>query len=209
MSKPTLVIGITGNIGTGKSTVLHMLRELGAFIIDADQVAHEVMAPGGPAYQAVIKAFGPDVVQADGQIDRKRLGEIVFAQPDQLSRLETIVHPAVFARLTHLLDEAGEQVVFIEAIKLLEAGMAINLCDQVWVITAPRAHQIERLMRTRNMSRDEAEARMALQSPQALKTSQADVVIHNDGSMEDLQQQVTAAWQQLQHELADRSVHAQ
>ncbi len=209
MSKPALVIGITGNIGTGKSTVLQMLRELGAFIIDADQVAHEVMAPGGPAYEGVIKAFGPDIVQADGQIDRKRLGEIVFAHPDQLSRLETIVHPAVFTRLTQLLDEAGEQVVFIEAIKLLEAGMAISLCDRVWVVTAPRAQQIERLMRTRNMSRAEAKARMALQSPQALKTAQADVVIHNDGSMEALQQQVTTAWQQLQQELAGRSVHAQ
>jgi len=204
MSKPAIVVGITGNIGTGKSTVLEMLRHYGAFIIDADKVAHEVMAPGGAAYERVVKAFGADIVQDDGQIDRKRLGEIVFANPDQLSRLEQIVHPAVFTRLSQLLDMAEEKVVFIEAIKLLEAGMSITLCDQVWVVTAPIAQQIERLMRTRNMSREEAEARMALQSPQSLKVSQADLVIHNDGSLADLQAQVDAAWQRLQAELSAR-----
>lgn len=204
MSKPVIVIGITGNIGTGKSTVLELLRRRGACIIDADKVAHEVMSPGEAAYEGVAKAFGPDILQADGSIDRKRLGEIVFANPDRLSLLEQIVHPAVFAQLSATIDDAGEQVVFIEAIKLLEAGMSITLCDQVWVVTAPIAQQIERLMRTRHMSHAEAEVRMSLQSPQPFKVAQADLVIHNDGSMADLQAQVETAWQRLQADLAAR-----
>ncbi|NOZ72012.1 MAG: dephospho-CoA kinase [Chloroflexi bacterium] len=204
MNKPAIVIGLTGNIGTGKSTVLELLRQRGARIIDTDKVAHEVMSPGGAAYERVIKAFGREVLQEDGSIDRKRLGEIVFADPDKLSLLEQIVHPAVFTRLAKLIAEAEEPVVFIEAIKLFEAGMSITLCDQVWVVTAPTEQQIERLMRTRNMSRAEAEARMALQSPQAFKAGQADLVIDNSGTLEELKAQVDAAWQHLQEELVAR-----
>lgn len=204
MTKPAIVIGLTGNIGTGKSTVLELLRQYGARIIDADRVAHEVMSPGGAAYERVVKTFGREILQEDGSIDRKRLGEIVFANPDKLSLLEQIVHPAVFARLSNLIAKAEEPVVFIEAIKLLEAGMSITLCDQVWVVTAPTEQQIERLMNTRNMTRAEAKARMALQSPQAFKAGQADLVIDNSGSMDELKAQVDAAWQHLQEELAAR-----
>jgi len=206
MTKPAIVIGLTGNIGTGKSTVLALLRQYGARILDADKVAHEVMSPGGAAYESVVKTFGREILQEDGTIDRKRLGEIVFANPDKLSLLEQIVHPAVFARLSELIAEAEEPVVFIEAIKLFEAGMSITLCDQVWVVTAPTEQQIQRLMSTRNMTRAEAEARMAMQSPQAFKAAQADLVIDNSGSLDELKTQVDAAWQHLQKELAARTI---
>ncbi|MCC7354682.1 MAG: dephospho-CoA kinase, partial [Anaerolineae bacterium] len=117
------VIGLTGNIGTGKSTVLAHLAELGARVIDADKVAHEVILPGGLAYDAVLAAFGPGILAASGRIDRTKLGAIVFADPQALARLESIVHPAVFARTQELIAAAKEAIVVIEAIKLLESGM--------------------------------------------------------------------------------------
>ncbi len=198
----TIVIGLTGNIATGKSTVTRLLAELGAHVIDADQVAHQAIAPDGPAYRAVLEAFGSDLAQEDSTIDRQRLAEIVFADPAALARLEAIVHPAVFKlireeirRVAAAADPDGPQpVVVIEAIKLLEAGLSATLCDQVWVVTASPEQQIQRLTRQRGMSETEARRRMAAQSPQAVKVRQADVVIDNSGSLEDTAAQVQAAW---------------
>ena len=194
--KPT-IIGLTGNIGTGKTTILNLLRRRGARTIDADKVTHQVMAPGGKAYDAIVVAFGPDIVRPDGTINRSRLGRIVFADPGKLALLESIVHPAVYEVVSAEAEQASEQVVVIEAIKLLEAGMSSALCDQIWVVTSPIEAQIERLMAERGMSRAEAEARMASQSPQASKINQADVVIDNSGSLEDLAAQVSDAWANL------------
>lgn len=192
-----LVIGLTGNIGTGKSTVLELLAGLGAVTIDADRVAHQVMEPGQPAYQAIVKAFGPGIAPDGGPIDRRRLGEIVFADGQALARLEEIVHPAVFVRIKELLDQAQAGVVVIEAIKLLEAGLSVQLCDTIWVVTAPREQQIRRLMAARNLSRAEAELRIDAQPPQELKVAQADVVIDNSGSKADTRAQVLRAWEAL------------
>lgn len=193
----TTVIGLTGNIGTGKSAVLAMLRDLGADTIDADAVAHEVMRPGQPAHTGIVQAFGSDILAADGTIDRARLGAIVFRDAAALAQLEGIVHPAVFARMQTLVRGSRQPVVVIEAIKLLEAGYSITLCDVIWVVTSPRAQQISRLMQSRDLSQAEAELRIDAQPPQADKVRQADVVIDNSGTLDETRQQVEAAWQCL------------
>ena len=160
---PHLVIGLTGNIATGKSAVGQMLAELGAEVIDADKVAHQVMEPGQPAYAAIVAAFDDDIAPAGGPIDRRRLGEIVFADPAALARLEALVHPAVGQRIAELVARSTADVVVIEAIKLLEAGLSVRLCDEVWVVIAPRAAQLSRLMESRGLSRDEAVLRIDAQ----------------------------------------------
>lgn len=192
-----LVIGLTGNIGVGKSTVAAMLAELGAFVIDADQVAHEVMAPGRPAYAQIVAHFGPQIAPNGGPIDRLRLGQIVFSDPQALAQLEAIVHPAVFVRIQELLAEAKAPVVVIEAIKLLEAGLSLRLCQQVWVVTAPREQQIQRLMATRGLSYEQAVLRIEAQPPQEEKIARADVVIDNSGTVEQTRRQVVEAWARL------------
>ncbi len=200
MFKLRTVIGLTGNIGTGKSTVLGILYQLGACTIDADMIAHQVIQPGGRAYDAVATTFGGEILDKGGAIDRTKLGQIVFDNPDRLQVLERIVHPAVFEQISSELAEATEAVIVIEAIKLLEAGMSITLCDQVWVVTTNEEQQVQRLMESRNMSRDAAEARMMSQSPQAFKISQADVVLDNSGNLDALTAQVKIAWDALEIE---------
>jgi dephospho-CoA kinase len=195
-SNPTakLVVGLTGNIGTGKSTVMAILAELGAAGIDADKVAHQVMLPGEPAYAQIVAEFGPELAPNGGPIDRARLGQIVFSDPAALARLEAIVHPAVAQRIQQVVADAQAPVVVIEAIKLLEAGLSVQLCDTVWVVTTPRAVQIQRLMATRGLSEAEAILRIDAQPPQEEKIARADVVIDNSGSLDDVRRQVENAW---------------
>ena len=193
----TVVIGLTGNIGTGKSTVLQMLADLGAEIIDADKLAHEVMAPAGPAYEAVVGIFGPDIVGPGNHIDRQRLGAIAFRYPQAMTSLEAVVHPAVIARTRELVDQVKAEVVAVEAIKLLESGLADQLCDQVWVVTCRPEQQLERVMAQRGLNEAEARLRMEAQPPQEEKIAQADVVIDNGGTTEETLAQVEAAWQAL------------
>ena len=197
MVERPILIGLTGNIAAGKSLVAQMLAELGAFVIDADRVAHEVMAPDGPAYDAVIEAFGRDVVAPDGTIDRGRLGEIVFRDPKALERLEKAVHPATIAEVTLRILQAPEPVVVVEAIKLIEAGMH-RAYDALWVVTAPRSLQIERLVKERGLAEEEAALRVDAQPPQEEKAAVADLVIVNDSSMEALREKVRAAWAEIQ-----------
>ena len=192
-----LVIGLTGNIGSGKSTVLQMLAELGAQIIDADRLAHEVIAPGGPAYAAVVDTFGQDILKADGHIDRSKLGDIVFRDPQALARLEALVHPAVSVRTGELIEQAGAEIVVVEAIKLLESGMARRLCYEIWVVTCRPEQQLARVMAQRGLTEAEARLRMEAQPPQAEKIAQANVVIDNSGTMEETREQVMSAWQAL------------
>jgi dephospho-CoA kinase len=189
-------IGLTGNIATGKSAVGRFLGELGARVIDADQVAHEVMRPGGPAYGPVVEAFGPEILAGDGSIDRGKLGAIVFQDAAALRRLEAAVHPSVIAEVAGRIAGATEPVVVVEAIKLIEAGMH-RAYDALWVVTAPRRVQIARLVATRGLSEAEAALRVDAQSPQAEKAALADRVLANDGTLEDLQVQVEAAWAQI------------
>lgn len=195
------VIGLTGNIATGKSTVARLLRARGAEVIDADLLAHAVMAPGTPVWEAVVRTFGREILNPDGTIDRRRLGRIVFADPAALSQLEAIVHPtvgkALRQRLRHLQRRREPPcVVVIEAIKLIEAGLPV-LCDAVWVVVAPREVQIRRLMETRHLTREEAILRVDAQPPVEPKLAVADVVIENTGSLNDLERRVQAAWERI------------
>lgn len=191
-----LIIGLTGNIATGKSAVARILAEKGALVIDADKVAHGVMQPDGPAYRGVVDAFGARILAANGAIDRARLGAIVFADEDALQRLEAIVHPAVIAEIDRGMAEATQPVIVVEAIKLIEAGMQRHY-DTLWVVTAPRSVQIERLVRFRGFSEKEAALRVDAQPPQEEKAACADWVIVNDGDMAGLRAKVEEAWAQL------------
>jgi dephospho-CoA kinase len=196
MNERPYLIGLTGNIATGKSAVAHILAELGAGVIDADLVSHEVMQPGGPAYGLVLDAFGADILAADGTIDRVRLGAIVFRDEEALRRLEAAVHPATITEVSRRIAAAQEPAVVVEAIKLIEAAMH-RAYDSLWVVTAPRALQIERLMATRGLSKEDAALRVDAQPPQAEKVAVADVVIVNDGDLDDLKRKVEAAWAQI------------
>lgn len=191
------VIGLTGNIGTGKSTVLGILRRLGAHVIDADAVARQVVQRGQPAFDAVVQAFGPGILGPDGELDRAELARRVFSDPAALRRLEEIVHPATIARVREEIANATAPVVVVEAIKLLEAGMARDLCDAVWVVDAPEEVCIARLAAGRGISPEEARRRLATQTPQAEKRAAADVVIDNSGDLEETRRQVLEAWQAL------------
>jgi dephospho-CoA kinase len=190
------VIGLTGNIGTGKSVIRKMLEHLGAFGIDADGLSHQATAKGGPAYDKVVQAFGEFVVGEDGQIDRQALGNIVFANPKALAKLEAIIHPIVRQAVDILAKRATQKVIVIEAIKLLE-GELTGWCDAVWVVNAPDEVQIVRLVQKRNLTPDQARLRLQAQNPQADKLAKANVVIQNAGSFEDSWTQVQAAWATL------------
>ena len=192
-----LLIGLTGNIGTGKSTVARMLAELGAEVIDADKVAHEVMRAGTPAHAQIAATFGPEVLAPNGEIDRARLGAQVFADPAALARLEAIVHPATIETIRRRVAISQATVVVIEAIKLIEAGLADG-CDSVWVTTCRLEQQVYRIMGGRGSSRAEAEQRVRAQPPQEEKIARADVVIDTSGKLSRTWAQVQAAWQRLE-----------
>lgn len=185
MSKPRpLVIGITGNIACGKSLVTRTLGELGAETIDADQVTRELSALGTPAYRRIVEEFGPELVLPGGAIDRKRLGEIVFTDPDALARLEAIMHPPVVDAIRQWIRTSRSQVVVVDAIKLLESRLAAE-CDAIWVVTCDTEQQVQRLMARNGHTREQALQRIAAQSPQARKVALADRVIDNTGTIEE------------------------
>jgi dephospho-CoA kinase len=196
MNGDAYLIGLTGNIATGQSEVARILGELGARVIDADQVARQAMEPHKPAYAAVAEAFGPEILAGDGTIDRGRLGAIVFRDPAALRRLEAAVHPAVIAEVDRLIAQAEPRVVVVEAIKLIEAGMHRHY-DALWVVTAPRVLQIARLIAKRGMNEEEAALRVDAQPPQEEKAAKADLVLVNDGGLDELEQKVRAAWEQI------------
>jgi dephospho-CoA kinase len=182
------VIGLTGNIATGKSTIARMLERLGAQVLDADQISRRVQRAGTDVHRSVVQRFGPGIVGADGEIDRAALGSIVFADPRALADLEALVHPAVIAETERWLAAVSAPIAVIEAIKLLEAGMGAR-CDTIWVVTSPADLQEQRLQSTRGL--DQA------QPPQAGKVRLADTVIDNSGTLEDAWRQVLHAWNDL------------
>lgn len=190
------LIGLTGNIACGKSTVVRRLAELGAETIDGDQVVHALMEPGGPIWAAVRDGFGPGVIAPDGRIDRRALAAIVFSDPAELARLEALSHPPVVAYALARVPEAaarGVRVLVIDAIKLIESGLADH-CDTLWVVTCDPAQQLARLMARNGFDEAEARRRIAAQPPQAEKVARADLVIDNSGSPEATIAQVDAAW---------------
>ena len=187
------VIGLTGNIATGKSVVRRMLEHLGAYTIDADALSHRVISKGAPGYQPVLDTFGKWLLDKDEQINRAKLGQIVFADQEALKRLEAIIHPYVRQAIDILVKRAKQKVIVVEAIKLLESPLR-DQCDSVWVADAPQHVQVERLVRKRGLSQEEALQRVKAQAPQNEKLALADVIITNKGSYEDLWKQVNDAW---------------
>ncbi|MGE5643065.1 MAG: dephospho-CoA kinase [Byssovorax cruenta] len=190
------VIGLTGNIATGKSVVRRMLEHLGAYTIDADALSHRVISKGAPGYQPVLDKFGTWLLDKNGQIDRAKLGRLVFADGQALGQLEDIIHPYVGQAVDLLTKRATQKVVVVEAIKLLESDLRAK-CDSIWVTDAPPEVQIERLMRKRGLSREDAVQRIHAQSAQKQKLAAADVVVTNTGSYEDLWKQVNEAWKRI------------
>lgn len=188
------VIGLTGNIATGKSVVRRMLEHLGAIGIDADKLAHRLMARGAPGFAPVLEAFGPVVLAADGEIDRRELGKQVFGTPAALHSLESILHPLVSQGLAYLIPRLKSEVVVIEAIKLIEAGLD-RRCDALWVASAPREIQLERLVQRRGLTIEAARQRMDAQPPQQEKLALASSIVHSGATYAETWRMVKENWQ--------------
>lgn len=190
------VIGLTGNIAVGKSLVRQMGQHLGAYPIDADALVHQAMAPGAPAYKPIVDMFGQFILNADKSINRAALGQIVFGNAVALQRLEGVTHPVVRQAITALIQRAKQKVIIVEAIKLLE-GELINVVDEVWVVNAKPETQYRRLLSKRGMTPEEAKKRILAQNAQNDKLKQANVVIENDGDVEQTWKQVQTAWNNI------------
>ncbi|HEX6799598.1 MAG TPA: dephospho-CoA kinase [Ktedonobacterales bacterium] len=196
------ILGLTGNIASGKTTIGLMLLELGAqTYVDADLAVHELYLPGSPLVPRLVEAFGPRILSAEGGVDRRVLGEIVFGDHAQLRRLEEIVHPAVQGTLIGRFRTLPEDAVgVLDAIKLIESGYA-PFCHGVWLVTCPPEVQLQRLIETRGLTRHEAEQRLAAQPPLDDKREIATEIIDNSGSLDALRAQVTAAWERFTRSL--------
>ncbi|MFD9967887.1 dephospho-CoA kinase [Streptomyces sp. NPDC059017] len=192
-----LKVGLTGGIGAGKSEVSRLLASYGAVLIDADEIAREVVEPGTPGLAAVVEAFGPDVLTPEGTLDRPRLGAIVFADPKRLARLNAIVHPLVGARSAELEAAAGPDAVVVHDVPLLAENGLAPLYDLVVVVDAAPETQLDRLVRQRGMTEPDARARMAAQATREQRRAVADVLIDNDGPLEALEPQVRRVWAEL------------
>jgi dephospho-CoA kinase len=193
-----LLVGLTGGIGSGKSTVSRMLAERGAVIIDADELARRAVEPGTPGFQKVVEAFGPGVVRPDGSLDRDAVAARVFADPERRRTLEGITHPEVFRLYREEADRYRDtdSVVVFDAPLIVEAGAAEGF-DVLVVVSASSDEQVRRLMAERRMSEEGARARIEAQLPLERKEALADVVIRNDGTIEDLEPQVDELWREL------------
>jgi len=194
------VIGLTGGMGSGKSTVSQFLSELGAVILNADEVGHKALKPDTDIWHKVIAAFGRQIVTPNGNIDRKKLGDIVFGNPESLSRLNQIMHPRMYALVKAQLEEyqrQGRRVVVLEAPLLLEAGWT-SLVDEVWVTTSPEATVLKRLEERTGLSQAESLTRIRSQLPSAERVRHADVVINTDCDLDELKSKVKELWQRLE-----------
>lgn len=197
------VVGLTGGIASGKSFVAGILASCGAVVIDADQLAREVVAPGKPAYREIVSVFGEGILKSDGTLDRKALGSIVFADAAARGVLERITHPAIAELASLRLDmerKNGARVAFYMVPLLIEAGLASTV-DEIWLITVDGETQIARLMRRDNIPREEALRRIAAQMTLSDKVAYADVIIDNSGAPEKTERCVREAWELLQGRL--------
>ncbi|MCX5995158.1 MAG: dephospho-CoA kinase [Chloroflexi bacterium] len=195
-----IVIGLTGGIASGKSTVARMLSELGAVVIDADKVGHEAFRPHTEAWRKVVAAFGKGILDQNEEIDRSKLAQLVFNDPKALKRLNRIMHPLMH-RIAEQKIEAlryqGVEVVVLEATLLIEAKWT-DLVDQVWVTITPEAAVVNRLVSQKGFTEEQAKARIKSQTPIAQRTKNADVVIENDLDINTLRKKIEELWQQLQ-----------
>ncbi len=191
------VIGLTGGIGSGKSTVSQFLRELGAVLIDADKAGHEAYQPNTETWREVVAAFGEQILTPDGEIDRKKLGGIVFSSPESLARLNWIMHPRMYEMMKAQIEEYRQQgvdVVVLEAAILLEAGWT-PLVDEVWVTVAPESTVVERTRERTGLPEEQILARIRSQMSSEERVKHADVVINNDGTQDELKAKVKELWE--------------
>ncbi|MFH9179343.1 dephospho-CoA kinase [Streptomyces albogriseolus] len=192
-----LTVGLTGGIGAGKSEVSRLLVERGAVLIDADRIAREVVEPGTPGLAAVVEAFGEAILAEDGSLDRPRLGALVFSDPEKLATLNSIVHPLVGARSRELEEAAPEDAVVVHDVPLLTENGLAPLYDVVIVVDASPGTQLDRLVRLRGMSEEDARARMAAQATREQRRAVADIVIDNDVPLAALERRVEEVWADL------------
>ncbi len=194
-----LVIGLTGNFGTGKTTVSQMLAELDAVIINADGLGHKLLQPDTQAQKEIVSAFGKSILKPNGEVDRNKLGKLVFDDATSLARLNQITHPKIYEIVKHKIEEyrqTGAKVVVLEAALLIESGWT-PLVNQAWVTVAPEATIVRRLKSSRGLSEEQVLARLRTQMPQEEKAKQADVVIDTDCSLDELRARVTELWRRL------------
>ncbi|HLF69492.1 MAG TPA: dephospho-CoA kinase [Actinomycetota bacterium] len=197
-----MLVGLTGGIASGKSTVSRMLAERGAVIIDADEIAHSILEPGGAAYDDAILRFGREIVGSDGRIDRAKLGAIVFSDADARHDLEAITHPRIFSEILRRVAQGRDEasVVVVDAALLVETlpdrGKALGL-DALIVVSARPRDQVERLISDRQMTRTQAQERIAAQLPVEKRLAAADIVLDNRGSLADLETSVGLLWDEL------------
>jgi dephospho-CoA kinase len=193
-----LLVGLTGGLGAGKSTVGGMLSDRGAVLVDADELAREALDPGTAAYKQVCDLFGDQVVTASGQLDREAIAAAVFDEPERRRSLESIVHPEVFRMLADIVEDrrGTEDIIVFDAPLIVETGFH-DACDVVVVVTAQEEARVARAVGGRGMTVDEARARIRAQLGDAEREAVADVVIRNDGTLADLERQVDELWEQL------------
>ncbi|MBC8274775.1 MAG: dephospho-CoA kinase [Chloroflexi bacterium] len=193
------VIGLTGNFGTGKTTVSQMLAELGATIIDADKLGHELLQPDTETYREILAAFGRSILKPNGEIDRNKLGKLVFADAASLNRLNQIMHPKIYEIAKRKIEEylkTDTKIIVLEAALLIEADWA-PLIDQAWITTAPEATIVRRLKSGRGLKEEQVLARLRNQMSPEEKAKRADVVIDTDCYLDELRTKVTELWHNL------------
>ena len=193
-----VVVGLAGGIGTGKGEVARILGELGAAVVEADKIGHAVYLPNTGGWREVVAAFGEDVLLPSGEVDRRKLGGIVFGNPEAMDKLNAITRPRIRQGLKEGIEEArrtGYQVVVLDAAILIEVGWT-DLCDQVWVATAPEDQVIQRIQARNNLTEEQVRARMASQMSTEERVKHAHLVIENDGDLDDLSRKVSAAWEE-------------
>lgn len=190
-------VGLTGGIAAGKSAVSRVLRDLGAVVIDADQLAREVVAKGTPGLDAVVAEFGPEVLGADGELDRPAMARLVFADDDARRRLEGIVHPLVFERIVELEAAAPDDAVVVHDIPLLAESGRAGTFDAVIVVDTPEEVQVERMVRDRGWDEEEARSRIRAQASRQDRLAIATHVVDNTGTLEDLRDRVTEVFDEL------------
>lgn len=204
-----LRVGLTGGIGSGKSEVSRRLAGYGAVVIDADAVAREVVEPGTPGLAEVAEAFGPAVVRPDGTLDRDKLGSVVFGDPDLRGKLNAIVHPRVGARMAELERAAAPGSVVVHDVPLLAENGLAAAYDLVVVVDVPPQLQLDRLVRLRGMTREQAGARIAAQASREQRLAVAGIVLDNSGSLQELDRQVADLWAQLRRRARAQGAPAQ
>ena len=192
------VIGLAGGIGAGKSEVSRILGEMGAEVLNADRYGHEVYLPGTDGHREVVEAFGEDVLQPNGEVDRRALGSKVFGNPEAMAQLNAIAWPRIRQKLEDGIEEQrqlGTGVVVLDAAVLIEAGWT-DAADEVWVVTAPEGDVVSRLQARNNLTEEQVRARMASQMSSEERVKHADVVVANDGDLQGLQSNIEKLWQE-------------